>query len=85
MTLKDRLASLVRTGVPYGVGLALAWIGRKTGIILSDSSSAEVTAWAGFLAGTAYYGIVRWAESRWPRVGWLLGLAKTPTYDGGKL
>jgi hypothetical protein len=81
MTLRDRLASLVRTGVPYLVGLGLAWLGRKYGIVLSDGSSAELTAWVGFLAGTAYYAVVRWAEAHWPRVGWLLGLAKPPTYE----
>lgn len=81
MTLRDRFASIVRTGVPYLIGLGLTWLGRETGIVLDEDNSAELTAWAAFLAGTAYYAVVRWAEARWPRVGWLLGLARTPTYD----
>jgi hypothetical protein len=80
MTLRDRLASLIRTGVPYLVGLLLTWLGRNTGIVLDDGSSAELTAWLVLAAGTAYYALIRWAETRWPRVGWLLGWALQPKY-----
>lgn len=80
MTVRDQLASLIRTGVPYGVGLALVWLGRKYGVVLDDSASAGLTSGLATLVGTAYYVAVRAAESRWPKLGWLLGLALPPTY-----
>lgn len=86
-TLRDQLASIVRTGVPYAVGLGLTWLGRETGIVLDESSSAGLTSGVATLAGTAYYVVVRAAEKRWTQVGWLLGLALPPKYSppSGKL
>lgn len=79
-TVRDQLASLVRTAVPYAVGLVLAFLARKWGIILDDASSAGLTAGLATLAGTVYYVVVRALEARWPRVGWFLGLAWSPEY-----
>lgn len=80
MTIRDKFASLIRTGVPYLVGLFLAWLARKYDIVLDGAVSADLAGWAVFLVGTAYYAVIRWAETRWRWVGWFLGLAKPPTY-----
>jgi hypothetical protein len=80
-TLRDKLASLVRTGVPYLIGLGLAFLARWKGWVLDEESSADLMAGAAYIAGSAYYALVRWAESKWPRLGVLLGWKVQPTYD----
>jgi hypothetical protein len=72
-TMRDLLASLVRTGVPYLVGLALTYLAATFDFVLSDTTSAVVMTNAALIAGTLYYAAVRAAETRWPAVGVLLG------------
>ena len=79
-TLRDLLASIVRTAVPYGVGALLAWLGRKYGLVLSEDASANAMALAGAVAGAAYYSLVRLVETKWPAVGVLLGWKVQPQY-----
>lgn len=79
-TVRDLGASLVRTFVATGVGTALAYFGRKTGVVLDGETSAGA-----IQAGTAmtigiYYLLVRSLEIKIPGFGWLLGLAKLPAY-----
>lgn len=83
-TVRDQLASLVRTWVPIGVGFVLTLLGRKFGIVLDDASSASLTAGIAALVSAVFYGVVRILESRWKWVGWLLGLAVRPQYDTGR-
>jgi hypothetical protein len=72
------LASIVRTVVPLIIGWVLAlpvaaWLGL-TEEQATSAATAVVTA--------VYYVAVRLAEQHLsPRFGWLLGLAKPPTYD----
>lgn len=79
-TVRDQLASLVRTAVPYGVGLVLTFLARKWGIVLDEHSTAGLSAGLATLAGTVYYVLVRALETRWRRLGWLLGLPWSPNY-----
>lgn len=81
VTVRDQIASVIRTTVPYAIGLGLTALGRETGIVLDEGSSAGLTAGVSALAGTAYYVVVRALESKWKGVGWLLGLALPPKYD----
>jgi hypothetical protein len=88
MNVRDYPASLLRTVVPIAVGVALDWVARKTGVVVATDSVAPVVA---ALAASAYYAVVRLAERKWPKLGWLLGLPVTPSYippsppsDGGK-
>ena len=78
--LHDYLVSLIRTAVPAGVGLALAWLARETGIVLPEDLSAELTLAAAGAAIGAYYAAVRALEVRWPWVGRLLGSRRQPVY-----
>jgi hypothetical protein len=80
MPLRDLFGSLIRTAVPSLVGVVLAWLGRRTGIVLSEDTSAQVSMVVTALAGTAYYALARLAEARWKWAGWLLGWNVPPTY-----
>jgi len=64
--------SLIRTYVPVGVGLVLAWVATNWNIVVPENaSSAVVTLVVGaFVAG--YYTLGRLVERRWPKLGRLL-------------
>jgi hypothetical protein len=81
MTIRDQLASFVRTVIPYLVTYILVMLGRKFDIVIDDGTSANVVAGLTTLAGTAYYTLVRLLEARWPRLGVLLGLPVQPSYS----
>ena len=80
MTVRDQLASLVRTYVPIGVGFVLALLARKYDVVLDEGSSAALTSGIAALTSAVFYGVVRTLETRWKAVGWLLGLAVRPQY-----
>lgn len=69
MTLRDLLASIVRTVVPALVGLLLG-LAAKAGL---DIDSGVVTTVVDGVCVGGYYSLVRLLERRWPRFGWLLG------------
>jgi hypothetical protein len=81
MTVRQQLASLIRTYVPIGVGFVLALLARKYDIVLDDNASAALTSGVAALVSAAYYVVVRVLETRWKAVGWLLGLPVAPQYD----
>lgn len=81
MTVRDQLASLIRTYVPIGVGFVLALLARKYDVILDEGSSAALTSGIAALVSAVFYGVVRILETRWKAVGWLLGLAVRPQYS----
>lgn len=78
--LSDWLTSMIRTGVPIIIGILAAWLASDIGFVIDEDTQANLVAAATGFAVSAYYGIVRWAEQRWPSVGWLLGVPKQPTY-----
>lgn len=78
--IHDYLISLIRTGVPAGIGALLAWLASQAGIVLDADSSTALTAGVVALTGAGYYALVRALESRWPRLGVLLGTPAAPTY-----
>lgn len=60
--------NVIRTAVPAVVGAILAWLTKATAGLGAQ--------WIGVLApvfGTAYYAILRWAETKVPSISWLLG------------
>lgn len=81
MTVRDQLASLLRTYVPIGVGFVLALLARKYDIVLDEASSDALVSAVTALAAAAYYVVIRILETRWKPVGWLLGLPVAPKYD----
>lgn len=77
MTLKDYLASLVRTVVPLLVGTVLAKVSIDKFGVDSDTLKTVVTT----VAIGGYYAAARALEVKWPKLGVLLGWAVTPSYE----
>lgn len=75
--LTDSLVSLLRTYMAVWVPTVAAWL-ASYGIDLPVEPTQAV---ALAVLISAFYAVVRAAESRWPWVGWLLGAAKAPTYE----
>jgi hypothetical protein len=79
-TMRDLGASLVRTFVATAVGTGVAYLAKNANIGIDENTSAGlVQAFTACVIG-AYYLVVRTLETRFPAFGWLLGLAKLPTY-----
>jgi hypothetical protein len=78
--MSNFLVSLIRTWVPVGVGSVFGWLLSLDVFNVSAEDQAEVT--AAVVAGSIalYFAGVRIVERKWPKVGWLLGVAKQPEY-----
>lgn len=79
MNLNDTVVSYIRTYTPALIGLVAGWL-VGLGLPVTGDAREGVTALASGAFIAAWYAGVRWAESRWPRAGWLLGVARTPAY-----
>ena len=72
-------ASIVRTFVPIIVGSVVGWF-VTLGVTLDDQFSGLLTLVVSAALSGVYYVAVRLLETYVaPKLGWLLGLAKTPT------
>lgn len=91
MKLNDQIVAGIRTFVPWIVGVLisqLAMQGVDVDGILKSLSSIGITVDVGSIVVTltgivtaAYYALAKWAEAKWPKVGWLLGYPASPTYN----
>lgn len=81
--LNDFVTGVIRTWVPIGVGTAATWLSLRLGFIIDEQSQAGFVASLTATTIGAYYAIVRRLEERFPQIGWLLGLARTPKYRKG--
>lgn len=79
--MNNYVASLIRTWVPAGIGVLIAWLSAKIGFVIDESSQVGLTAAVTGFAIGLYYAIVRWFELKFPQIGWFLGLAKSPGYS----
>lgn len=70
----DLFTSLVRTWVPIVVGYLIG-----LGLLPADLSTEAALTFTALIMGV-YYLLARWLERKWPFLGWLLGLPRTPTY-----
>ena len=73
------LPSLIRTYLPYLVGLVVSWL-SMLGITVTDDQRAMLVTAIGWAVGTVYHLLVRVLERRWPALSVLLGSRKQPTY-----
>ena len=75
--MSDWIVSLIRTYVPLAVGVVVSWLARNNIVAIDGESAAAV-----FTAAVVglYYAAARLLEKRWPKAGWLLGAAKSPSY-----
>lgn len=84
--------SLIRTWVPVGIGTAITWLLSWVAahwhwhIVLSQHASTTVGIVSVGVVTSAYYGLGRFVERRWPVAGkWLLALnlvKSRPVYAG---
>jgi uncharacterized membrane protein (DUF441 family) len=79
--MSDHFLALIRTWVPVGVGVVLAWLAARAGVVLDESSSAALASGVTGLAAAAYYALARVLESWHPLFGVLLGAARQPRYE----
>lgn len=77
--MNDIVTSAVRTVVPYVIGAVVAWLGNK-GLHVNSAQVASATAIVTFGVGSVYYVLVRFLESKVPKLGFLLGVPSKPTY-----
>lgn len=78
--MSDRIVSWIRTVVPAAIAAGLTLLAKRTGVVIDDQTSQALTLGVTGLVLAVYYPFVRWAEARWPQVGWLLGQPKAPNY-----
>lgn len=80
--MSDFIISQIRTYVPLIVGAIVAWLTTK-GIKINPSDASTVVPFLTAVFSGLYYTIVRLLESKFPQMGWLLGIAKKVTYTKG--
>lgn len=69
------IRNLVRTGVPVVVGTVVAWFASKGWNLKSGQFAVLAPVFS-----TVYYGVIRGAEKKYPKLSWLLGaLPAVPT------
>ena len=76
-TTQAYIRNLVRTGVPVAVGTVVAWFASKGWNLKSGQFAVLAPVFS-----TVYYGVIRGAEKKYPKLSWLLGAlptAPTPT------
>lgn len=82
--MSDLITSYIRTGVPIVIGSFVAWLAVHGLQVPADS----VTGFTAFLTGlftALYYAVVRYLETKYPQMGWLLGSAKKVVYKDSVL
>lgn len=76
---RDLLASVLRTLVPYIVGIIMTQL-AEIGLGDFPSSAVEQLVTLGLAIG--YYSLARFLEQKYSTLGWLLGLPSMPVYPG---
>lgn len=69
----ETVKSVIRGAVPSVVGAVTAWA-AKHGLDSSNTTAIALMP----VAATAYTAAVHYLESKYPRLGWLLGALPTP-------
>lgn len=84
--MNDLIVSRIRTYVPLAVGWVLAQLAgaldvlHQVGIDIDVDEGKAAGIAVLFLSGL-YYDLARRLEQRFPKLGWLLGSPKQPTYS----
>jgi hypothetical protein len=80
--MKPLFESLVRTSVPWTVGVVIGWL-ISLGVPLNPEVEVQLT--LALMGGSSllYYFLARVFETYVsPKLGWLIGLPKRPLYEG---
>ena len=80
--MSDFVISLIRTWVPVGVGLGVAYL-VNLGVEIDEGTQLALSGGIVGVATAVYYAVARFLENRWPVAGYLLGVAKAPAYTAG--
>lgn len=78
--LAQPIIAVIRTVVPAAVGTLLAWLAVK-GLDLGSLQEGLSTALVAACTALYYAGVALLERKVHPAFGWLLGVAKAPTYD----
>ena len=73
--------NIIRTVVPTAVGAVATWITKQAAHL---TPAAQVVVFP--IATSCYYSVIRLAEVKYPKLGWLLGALpqpKTKTFPAG--
>ncbi|MFE6000284.1 hypothetical protein ACFQ6C_26045 [Streptomyces sp. NPDC056454] len=71
-----------RTIAPIAVGAVLTFLATRWGIAVDEGTQEYLVLGLSGVLSAAYYVVVLALESRWPRLGILLGSTARPTYEG---
>lgn len=78
--LSDSLIALIRTAVPLAVGWVVTQL-ALIGVTLPADTELQLATALTAVCAAAYWALVTWASKRVPALGWLLGVAATPSYS----
>lgn len=78
--MNSLVTSYIRTYVPIGVGMIVAYL-VTLGIQLDNDTQAALVVFLTGALQALYYAVARTLEKKWPQLGsFLLGSSKQPTY-----
>lgn len=80
--MSDFVVSLIRTWTPIAVGAVVSWLVAAQVLDPDAAAGAEeglIIAGTAIIQG-AYYLIVRGLAAKWPSLGVLLGVNRSPNY-----
>ena len=77
--MSNFITGLIRTYVPIIVGAIVAWA-TSVGLELDGETQAGLIVGLTGLLQAGYYLLIRWLETKYPRIGVLLGKATQPEY-----
>ena len=78
--MNDVITSLIRTWVPTAVAVGVAFL-VANGVELDPSAELQLSGGIVAVVTGVYYAAIRALEDKWPAFGYLLGVAKAPTYN----
>lgn len=82
--LSDSIIALIRTVVPALIGSLIA-VGVEAGIQIEEGTAESITALLIPICISAYYALATYLERNVnPKLGWLLGQPKAPSYGGAE-
>lgn len=85
--IKDLIPSLIRTWMPIVVGFIVSFL-TMLGVNVTDDQKATLMVLLASIVSAVYYTVVRFLESKFPQLSWLLGYPTQPakyTSDGKTL
>ena len=77
--MSDFIISLVRTAVPMLVGTVSSYLITK-GVEVTPELQIQLIGLLTSVISLAYYSLARLLETKYPKLGIMLGIPKTPIY-----